>query len=81
MIKCLLKSLGQILCAEVPQDLSSNQGFFNILTWEAVVTSLYTFPSSQRHFPHPKSFEQRTEMMTFDINDDIRHYEQTLLVW
>jgi len=29
----LIQSLGQIQCAEVPQCLSCNQGFFDTLTW------------------------------------------------
>jgi len=68
-MKCLLKSLGQIHCAKVPQSFSCNQVFFNTLTWGQLCPSLYTFLSSQRHFPYPsqKSFEQR-KPMTFDLS-------------
>jgi len=75
-MRCSLKRLGQIQCAEVPQCLSSNQRFFDILGRQ-LSPSTYTFPSSQSHIPHPrhKSFAQRTMMMTFD-----RRLRKTLLV-
>jgi len=36
-MKCLLKRLGQIQCAKVPECLSLNRGFFNTLTWGVIV--------------------------------------------
>jgi len=61
-MKCLLKNLGQIQCAKLPQRLSRNQDFFNTLAWRKLCPSSYTFSSTKTH---SKVLEQSKEM-TFD---------------
>ena len=64
LVKCLLKCLGQIQCAKVPQSLSWNQGFFDTLAWGAIVPHFLHLPRQTNHFRHPshKPVEQRKEM-------------------
>jgi len=61
-MKCLLKSLGQIQCANAPQCLSWNQDFFlTHLPGEQLCPSPYTFLARQSYLSQ-KSFAQRKEM-------------------
>jgi len=52
-MKCLLKNLGQIQCAKVPQCLSWNQGFLDTLTWGAIAPQSSHLPLQTKPFPHP----------------------------
>jgi len=50
-MKYLLKNLGQIRCAKVPQRLSWNQGLFDTLTWGAIVPQCLHLPPQTKPFP------------------------------
>jgi len=52
-MKCLLKNLGQIQCAEVPRSLFWNQGYLTHLLGEQLRPSPYTSLSRQSRFPIP----------------------------
>jgi len=51
LTKCLLKNLGQIQCANLPQCYSWNKGFFNTLSWRQSCPAAYTFFSRQAITP------------------------------
>jgi len=64
LMKWLLKSLGQIQCAKMPQRLSWHQDFFNTLTWGAIVPQSLHLPR-QTKLSQLKVIWTRKEM-TFD---------------
>jgi len=73
-MKCLLKNLGQIQCAKIPRCFSSNQGFFNALTWGAIALQSLHFPLQSLHFPlQTKPFPPcQSKVLRTKERDDIR---------